>query len=82
MFTTRDISKALGMKEKEVLEHLPHVAKTVDSGPGRERFVVESPECMSCGFAFKKRDKLKTPGKCPICKSEEIAETRYGIEED
>lgn len=45
------------------------------------RFVVEPSECLKCGFVFKKRDRLKTPGKCPVCKSEEITETRYGVAE-
>jgi len=88
MMTARDISRAVGVKEKDVLEHLPHVARTIEGkgggkggGPEEETFVVEPSECLECGFVFKKRDRLKTPGKCPVCRSEEITETMYGIVE-
>lgn len=81
MLTARDISRAVGIREKEVLEHLPHVARTV--GSSKEaltvRFVVQPSECVSCGFVFKKRDRLKTPSRCPVCRSEEITEMRFGI---
>lgn len=82
MLTARDISQAVGIKEKDVIEHLPHVAKSVrHSGSGEERFVVEPSECLNCAFVFKKRERLRTPGKCPVCRSEEITETRYGVVE-
>ena len=76
MFTARELSQAVGIREMEVLEHLPHVARSVVRPA---MFVVESSACLDCGFCFKKRTRLKTPGKCPICKSEGITETRYGI---
>lgn len=83
MLTAREVSKAIGISEKEVIEHLPHVEKTVNrSGASASRFLVNPSECLSCGFIFRKRDRLKTPGKCPVCKSEEITETRYGIVEN
>lgn len=74
--TAKDLSKAVGIKEKEVLEHLPHIAMSVGRVGG---FAVEPSRCLACGFVFKKRERLKTPGKCPLCKSEEITETRYLI---
>lgn len=78
MLTAKDISKAVHIKEKEVLEHLPHVARSFKNS-ATDRFVVEPSECLACGYVFKKRERLKTPGKCPICRSEEITEARYGI---
>jgi predicted Zn-ribbon and HTH transcriptional regulator len=76
MLTAREISRAVGAREKEVLEHLPHVARGL-SGAGR--FEVEPSSCLACGFKFRKRERLKTPGKCPVCRSEKITETRFGI---
>ena len=80
MLTAREISQSVGIKEKEVLEHLPHIARSLAShesvGP---RLLVEPSACLECGFVFRKRDRLKTPGKCPICRSEGISETRFGI---
>jgi len=83
MLTAKDISKAVGIREKEVLEHLPHILRTVNSSKEAvaARFVVQSSECVSCGFVFKKRDRLKTPSRCPVCRSEEITEMRFGITE-
>ncbi len=46
---------------------------------GGLRFVVEQSNCLSCGFEFRKRERLKTPSRCPICSSEEITEMRFGI---
>ncbi len=78
LLTARELSGAVSIREPEVLAHLPHVAK---SAVRPARFVVEPSVCLDCGFCFKKRTRLKTPGKCPVCKSEGITETRYGVVE-
>lgn len=78
LLTAKELSKALSIREPEVLAHLPHVAR---SAVRPARFVVEPSECLDCGFVFRKRTRLKTPGKCPVCKSEGITETRYGVVE-
>lgn len=76
MCTAKDISRAVGIREKEVLEHLPHLARSLaHSG----RFVIQPSECLDCGFVFRKRKRFKTPGRCPVCRSEGITETKYGI---
>lgn len=84
MLTAKDISRAVGIKEKDVLEHLPHVALSITKAKdGRSvKLVVEPSECLECGFVFRKRERLKTPSRCPVCRSEEITETRFGIIED
>lgn len=81
MLTTKDISKAVGIKEKDVIDHLPHVAKSLSKARAdmSGRFVIEPARCLDCGFVFRKRERLKNPGKCPICNSEGITEARYGI---
>lgn len=81
MLTSKDISRAVGIMEKEAIDHLGHVARTVKRAGGGERFVVEPSVCRSCGFVFKKRDRLKTPCRCPVCRSEEITEMKFGIVE-
>jgi predicted Zn-ribbon and HTH transcriptional regulator len=47
----REISKLFGMKEKEVLDHLTHLAKSVHPRP----LIAKPASCMECGFSFKKR---------------------------
>lgn len=85
MLSARDISGEVRIKEKDVLEHLPHIARTISGSKDKFEkmsFVVEPSRCLSCGFVFKKRERLKTPSRCPVCKSEEITETRFGIAEE
>jgi len=77
--TAKDISRAAHVMEKEVAEHLAHIARSVAAAGGSERFVVEPSRCINCGFVFRKRERLKTPSRCPVCASEEITETRYKI---
>ncbi|MBA3060962.1 MAG: transcriptional regulator, partial [Nitrospirae bacterium] len=36
-------------------------------------------ECAKCSFVFRKRERLKKPGKCPICRSEFIQEPLFLI---
>jgi len=79
MLTAKDISRAVGISEKDVSEHLSHIARSV-TNKGDEAFVTEPSRCLECGFVFRKRERLKTPSKCPVCRSEEITETRFGIE--
>ena len=77
-YTARDISKALGIREKEVYEHLPHVERSLGNRAG---VIAKPAECLDCGFVFKKRTRFTCPGKCPICRSEAISPPVYGIKE-
>lgn len=74
--TAKDISRAVGIPEKEVAGHLEHVSKSCH---GDEELRVEPSRCLGCGFVFRKRRRLKTPGRCPVCRSEEITETRFKV---
>ncbi len=78
MLTAKDISREVGIREKEVAAHLDHIARSLH---GSGRFVREPSRCLNCGFIFKKRERMRTPGKCPKCRSEEITETRYGVKD-
>lgn len=73
--TAREISGRVGISEKDVLAHLDHIRIA-----RRGSLVVTPAECMSCGFIFRKRERLKGPGKCPVCHSEHIAEPSFSIE--
>ena len=71
----REISKLFRIKEKEALDHLMHIAKSVHP----RRLTAEPASCKQCGFSFKKRTRLNTPGRCPVCKSEQIYPPRFKI---
>lgn len=83
LMSAKDISGAAGVSEKEVSGHLEHIQRSVSASHDGERmrFVVEPSSCLSCGFVFRKRERLKTPSRCPLCRSEAITEMRFGIEE-
>lgn len=69
--SAKEISQDIGISEKEAYEHLEHIKKTV-SKSGHILAITPS-ECNKCGFVFKKRERLKKPGKCPVCFSESIS---------
>ncbi|HBG06270.1 MAG: transcriptional regulator [Geobacteraceae bacterium GWC2_58_44] len=72
--TAREISERVGIQEKEVLEHLEHIKIARHAG-----LVITAALCLACGFSFRKRERLKGPGRCPVCRSEHIAEPRFSI---
>jgi hypothetical protein len=68
--SARDLSAAVGIREKDVADHLEHVER---SARGRgERLVVEPASCADCGFRFEGRSRLTKPGACPECRSTRI----------
>ncbi len=72
--TAKEISGRVGIGEKEVLEHLEHI-KTALHGA----LVVLPPLCLECGFSFRKRERLKKPGRCPVCRSERIVDPAFTV---
>lgn len=74
--SAKEISGEVGVSEKEVYEHLQHILKTHK----RDYALKISPaECKKCSFVFRKRDKLKKPGRCPICRSESILDPFFSL---
>lgn len=76
----RDLSAAAGIQEREVDGHLEHIRKSIAASG--LRLIITPAECKKCGFVFSKRDKLKRPGKCPVCKGESIREPLFSIVTD
>jgi transcriptional regulator len=74
--TAKDISQAVGIREKEVYEHLAHIAR---SKLAEGKFILIPSTCKNCGFVFRKRDRLTPPGKCFLCRSEAITQPRFII---
>jgi predicted Zn-ribbon and HTH transcriptional regulator len=75
--TARELSARVGIGEKEVAEHLEHLARSLrHSG---ERFLVEPARCLACGFVFKERTRLARPSKCPVCRSQRLKAARFHV---
>jgi predicted Zn-ribbon and HTH transcriptional regulator len=73
------LAQTLGIAERQIEDHLPHVVKTL-ARDRAQRFVLEPSACSDCGFVFRDRTKLTRPSRCPTCRSEGITAPRYGIE--
>ena len=73
--SAKDISVDVGISERDVYEHLEHIQRTIS----KSEFVVTPAACKKCGFVFRKRDRLKKPGRCPVCKNEAIREPQFSI---
>ncbi len=74
--TAKEISQAVGIREKEVYEHLAHISR---SKLPEGKFLVQPSVCRKCGFVFKKRDRLTPPSRCFLCRGESITPTRFTI---
>ena len=73
--SAKDISTSAGVSEREVYEHLEHIQRSVR----KQHFIIMPAVCRKCNFVFRKRDKLKKPGRCPVCHGELIQEPLFSI---
>lgn len=76
--TAKEISFAVRLREKDVEGHLESLKKSLHA-EGRRLTQVPA-ECRGCGYVFRKRDRLKAPGRCPVCKGEAITDPFFLIE--
>ena len=75
--TAIDLSQEIGISEKEVTSHLPHVAHTAKAN-GKTLIIIPS-GCETCGYEFSQRKRFTKPGKCPICKSTHVRKPQFKI---
>ncbi len=76
--TARDLSAVVGIREKDVADHLAHLARSLSRS--NERLVVEPASCIACGYRFGERTRLTRPGACPRCRSTRIDPPVFRIE--
>lgn len=76
---SHQLAQMLGIPERQVEEHLPHIVKTIARDKTRT-FILDPARCQDCDFVFRNRTKLTRPSRCPHCRSEAIAAPRYGID--
>ena len=75
--SAREISGEVGIPEKEVVEHLAHIARSVSSQD--KKVMITPANCMSCGYVFENRKRFTRPGRCPQCKKSHIQSPRFRI---
>ena len=73
----RDLSRGVGLKDKEVYEHLAHIARSQAARGGK--LAIRASECLSCGYVFKDRRRFTRPGRCPRCRESQISSPCYQI---
>lgn len=66
----RELSREVGIKEKEAIEHLSHIARTL--AVQGKKLAIRPAECLLCGFVFEKRQRFTRPGRCPRCKKSHL----------
>jgi len=74
----REISREVGIREKEVYEHLVHIAKSL-AAKGKA-LLIQPSRCLSCGYVFKDRKRFTRPGRCPHCKKTHLQSPAYYIQ--
>lgn len=68
--TAKDLSAQVGIREKDVAEHLQHLERSLrHEGLSLH---VHPATCVSCGFVFEDRRRLTRPGACPKCRATRI----------
>lgn len=75
--TAKTLSQRTGLSEKQVLEHLVHVERSLEHRGGElER---DPARCLKCGYSFEGRERNRAPSRCPECRSERIAPPRFRV---
>ncbi|MBE9502885.1 MAG: transcriptional regulator [Proteobacteria bacterium] len=75
--SAREISIAVRIPEMEVYGELDHIRKKAHRS--ENSLMVTPAQCKKCLFIFKKRDRLKKPGRCPMCHSESISKPLFSL---
>lgn len=75
--TAKDISQAIGIRERDVYEHLDHIARSLSAQ--RKRLVVLPFRCLACGYVFEERKRYTRPGRCPSCKRAHLESPTYVV---
>jgi transcriptional regulator len=73
----RELSQELGIKEKEVYEHLVHVERSAAAASAR--FILTPSQCLLCGYVFEDRRRLTRPSRCPQCKRSKLQNPSFRI---
>lgn len=75
--TALDLSKLVGISERDVPGHLDHLARSL-----RRRGAslgVEPVRCLACGFVFADRERFTRPGRCPECRGRRLTLPRFSV---
>jgi len=75
--SARELSQAIGIREKEVYEHLPHIARSLAAH--RKKVIIRPSYCLACGYVFKDRRRFTRPSRCPRCRRTHLQDPMYRV---
>jgi predicted Zn-ribbon and HTH transcriptional regulator len=75
--TAKDLSRRVGIPEREVAGHLVHLARSLRARGAK--LAMTPPECLDCGFAFPGRERTTRPSHCPRCRSRRISLPEFSL---
>ncbi len=75
--TAHELSIRTGIREREVADHLEHLARTL--AVRGERLGMD-PSCLDCGYVFRGRSRFSRPSACPRCRSTHIEPPAFRVE--
>ena len=73
----RELSRAVSIREKEVYDHLTHIARSLAAR--EKKLEITAAQCLSCGYVFSSRQRFTRPGRCPRCKKTHLQSPSYYI---
>ena len=76
--TARDLSKRVGIPERDVAWHLEHLQRSAKQRG--LRLEVEESQCLACAFAFPGRRRFTRPSRCAKCGGTRLSLPRFRIE--
>jgi transcriptional regulator len=74
----RELSREAGIREKEVYDHLTHIARSLAAKGSALK--IRPARCLSCDYVFKDRRRFTRPGRCPRCKQSHLQSPAYFID--
>jgi len=74
----RDLSQALSLQEKEIVDHLDHIERSLQRQG--KKLMISPYKCLTCSYVFEKRTRFTKPGRCPSCKNSHIRVAQFHIE--
>ncbi|MEE4262491.1 MAG: ArsR family transcriptional regulator [Desulfobacteraceae bacterium] len=74
----RELSREAGIREKEVYDHLAHIARSLAAKGSKLN--IRPARCLSCDYEFKDRQRVTRPGRCPRCKHSHLQSPSYFID--
>jgi len=75
--SARDLSQALGIREKLIYDHLNHASRSLSAQ--KKKLHILPIHCLECGFVFKERRRFTPPSRCPCCRNTHLEKPKYQI---